>query len=129
MDLRQLRYFVAGARERNFTRAAETLQIAQPPLSRQIQLLEEELGVTLISRATRPLRLTDAGRLFNEQAMQILGRVEQLKVATQRVGRQERRVLSIGFVASTLYSGVPSLVRAQRHPAPKTAHPKNRTVA
>src|SRR3546814_13609691 len=110
MDLRQLRYFVAVARERNFTRAAETLHIAQPPLSRQIQLLEEELGVTLISRATRPLRLTDAGRLFNEQAMQILGRVEQLKVATQRVGRQERRVLSIGFVASTLYRDRKSVV-------------------
>src|SRR3546814_867799 len=105
--------------DRNFTRAAETLHIAQPPLSRQIQLLEEELGVTLISRATRPLRLTDAGRLFNEQAMQILGRVEQLKVATQRVGRQERRVLSIGFVASTLYSGVPSLVRELRKHAPE----------
>src|SRR3546814_17630733 len=72
MDLRQLRYFVAVARERNFTRAAETLHIAQPPLSRQIQLLEEELGVTLISRATRPLRLTDAGRLVNQQALQNL---------------------------------------------------------
>src|SRR3546814_230772 len=117
VDLRQLRYFIAVARERNFTRAAEKLHIAQPPLSRQIQLLEEELGVTLISRATRPLRLTDAGRLFNEQAMQILGRVEQLKIATQRVGKHERRVLSIGFVASTLYSGVPSLVRELRkHP-------------
>src|SRR3546814_3245908 len=51
--------------------------------------------------------------------MQILGRVEQLKVATQRVGRQERRVLSIGFVASTLYSGVPSLVRELRKHAPE----------
>ena len=119
MDLRQLRYFVAVARERNFTRAAETLHIAQPPLSRQIQLLEEELGVTLISRATRPLRLTDAGRFFNEQALQILGRVEQLKLATQRVGKQERRVLSIGFVASALYGGVPALVRELRKHAPE----------
>ncbi|KGO99232.1 LysR family transcriptional regulator [Novilysobacter defluvii] len=119
MELRQLRYFVAVAEERNFTRAAEKLHIAQPPLSRQIQLLEEELGVTLISRATRPLRLTDAGRLFNEQALQILGRVEQLKLATQRVGKQERRVLSIGFVASALYGGVPALVRELRKHAPE----------
>lgn len=119
MELRQLRYFTAVARERNFTRAAEKLHIAQPPLSRQIQLLEEELGVTLISRATRPLRLTDAGRLFNEQALQILGRVEQLKLATQRVGKQERRVLSIGFVASALYGGVPALVRELRKHAPE----------
>ena len=118
MDLRQLRYFVAVARERNFTRAAETLHIAQPPLSRQIQMLEDELGVTLITRS-RPLRLTDAGRLFNEQALQILGRVEQLKRDTRRVGKQERRVLSIGFVASTLYSGVPTLVRELRRHAPE----------
>lgn len=118
MDLRQLRYFVAVARERNFTRAAETLHIAQPPLSRQIQMLEDELGVALITRS-RPLRLTDAGRLFNEQALQILGRVEQLKRDTRRVGKQERRVLSIGFVASTLYSGVPTLVRELRRHAPE----------
>src|SRR3546814_2472487 len=119
VNLRNLHSCTAVAVELNFTLAAETLHIPPPPLSRQIQLLEEELGLTLISRATRPLRLTDAGRLFNEQAMQILGRVEQLKIATQRVGKHERRVLSIGFVASTLYSGVPSLVRELRKHAPE----------
>lgn len=119
MDLRQLRYFVAVARERNFTRASEQLHIAQPPLSRQIRLLEEELGVTLLLRNTRPLRLTDAGRLFYEQALQILGRVEQMTAATRRVGKQERSILSIGFVASTLYSGLPALVRKLRQRAPE----------
>src|SRR3546814_12397646 len=94
VDLRQLRYFIAVARERNFPRAAEKLHIAQPPLSRQIQLLEEELGVTLISRATRPLRLTDAGRLFKEPAMQILGRAEQLTNATQHVGQHTHPALA-----------------------------------
>lgn len=118
MELRQLRYFVAVARARNFTRAAERLHIAQPPLSRQIQLLEQELGVSLIVR-TRPLQLTDAGRLFYEQALQILGQVDQLAAATRRVGKQERSVLSIGFVASTLYGGVPALVRMLRERAPE----------
>jgi LysR family transcriptional regulator, benzoate and cis,cis-muconate-responsive activator of ben and cat genes len=118
MDLRQLRYFVTVARERNVTRAAEILHIAQPPLSRQIQQLEEELGVTLLFRNSRPLRLTEAGRMFYEQAMQVLGRVDQMKRMTQRVGKGERTVLSIGFVASTLYGGLPMLVRRIRQHRP-----------
>ena len=119
MELRQLRYFVAVARERNFTRAAQMLNIAQPPLSRQIQLLEEELGVVLVLRDSRPVKLTDAGRLFYEQALQILGRMEQLRAATRRVGLNQNSVLSIGFVASTLYGGLPSLVRKLRQHAPE----------
>jgi len=118
MDLRQLRYFCTVARERNFTRAAELLHMAQPPLSRQIQLLEEELGVTLMLRS-RPIRLTDAGRLFYEQALQILGRVEQMEAATRRMGKNERSVFGIGFVASTLYGGLPLLVRKLRQHSPE----------
>lgn len=119
MDLRQLRYFVTVAQERNFTRAAQRLHIAQPPLSRQIQLLEEQLGVPLIIRKSRPVRLTEAGRLFYEQSLQILGRVEQMQAATRRVGLNQNSVLSIGFVASTLYGGLPSLVRKLREHAPE----------
>lgn len=113
MDLRQLKAFIAVAKARNFTRAAQELHMAQPPLSRQIQQLEEELGVLLLHR-TRPLRLTDAGRLFYEEALQILGRVEQMKEGTRRVGRSERRVVTLGFVASTLYGGLPTVVRRLR---------------
>jgi LysR family transcriptional regulator, benzoate and cis,cis-muconate-responsive activator of ben and cat genes len=119
MDLRQMRYFVAVARERNFTRAAQILNIAQPPLSRQIQLLEEELGVVLLLRKSRPVKLTEAGRLFYEQSLQVLGRVDQMKAATQRVGLNQNCVLSIGFVASTLYGGLPLLVRRLRQCAPE----------
>lgn len=118
MDLRQLKYFVAVARERNFTRAAEQLHMAQPPLGRQIQLLEEELGVPLLLRNSRPLRLTEAGRFFFEQAVQVLSRVEQMTSETRRLGLNQQGTLSIGFVPSTLYGGVPILLRQlrQRHP-------------
>lgn len=114
MDLRQIRYFVAVAGTRSFTRAAEQLYIAQPPLSRQIRLLENELGVQLLHRDTRPLQLTEAGRVFYEQGLQILQRAEQMKAATIQVGKGQRQRLSIGFVASTLYGEVPVLARKLR---------------
>lgn len=119
MDLRQLKYFVAVARLLNFTKAAQELNIAQPPLSRQIQLLEEELGVILIHRDVRPIKLSQAGRIFHDQALQILGRVETMRDSTRRVGLQQNSVFSIGFVASTLYGGLPILVRKLRKTAPE----------
>lgn len=114
MDVRQLKYFIAVANARNFTRASEELHIAQPPLSRQIQLLEEELGVKLLLRTSRPLQLTEAGRMFYEQALQIINRMDQLKTTMQQTGLNQRQTLSIGFVASTLYGGLPILVRKLR---------------
>ena len=67
MNFRHLKYFVTVADEQNFTRAAEKLHISQPPLSRQIQDLEAELGVDLFERGARPLKLTEPGRFFYEQ--------------------------------------------------------------
>lgn len=119
MDVRQLKYFVAVANTRNFTRAAEQLHIAQPPLSRQIQLLEEELGVQLLLRNSRPVRLTEAGRMFYEQAVQIINRMDQLKTTTRQLGQAHRQTLSIGFVASTLYGRLPLLVRQLRQLYPE----------
>ncbi|MGR8959862.1 LysR family transcriptional regulator [Rhizobium leguminosarum] len=114
MELRQLRYFVAVATERNFSRAAEILHIAQPPLSRQIQQLEEELGVNLIDRSKRPLSLTEAGRFFFDQASQIMARLEHIRDQTQRIGKAQRERFVIGCVGSTLYGGMPDLVRRMR---------------
>ncbi|HEX9172155.1 MAG TPA: LysR family transcriptional regulator [Telluria sp.] len=114
MELRHLRYFVAVADEKNFTRAAERLNIAQPPLSRQIQQLEEELGVILIEKGSRPLRLTEAGKFFHAHAQELLARAADLKSMTQRVGKIERK-LAIGFVASTLYGLLPEIVRRFRN--------------
>lgn len=93
MELRQLRYFVAVARERNITKAAQQLNMAQPPLSRQIQMLEDELGVPLLLRSSRPVKLTEAGRVFYEQALQILGRIDQMKAATRRVGLNQNKIV------------------------------------
>lgn len=120
MELRQLRYFVAVARERNFTRAAETMHIAQPPLSRQIQQLEDELGATLIERGSRPVRLTDAGRLFFDQAVQVLDRIEEMGSMMRRLREIERTRFSIGFVASTLYGYLPEVIRRFRAARPNT---------
>lgn len=77
MELRHIRYFLAVAEELNFTRAAEKLCIAQPPLSRQIQDLEEELGSPLFIRRSKGLLLTEEGALFKQYARQILGLVEK----------------------------------------------------
>jgi DNA-binding transcriptional LysR family regulator len=118
LDLRQLRYFAAVARERNFTRAAEMLHIAQPPLSRQIQQLEEELGALLIERGSRPVRLTDAGRLLYEQAVQVLDRVEEIKAMIRRLHEAGLAHFSIGFVGSTLYGYLPEVIRRYRAARP-----------
>ena len=111
MELRHLRYFEALASTLNFTRAAELLHIAQPPLSRQIQQLEDELGVTLIDRSSRPLALTRAGAFFFEQSTQILARIKEVEQATRRVGAGQRRWLGIGFVPSMLYGELPRAVQ------------------
>ncbi|MBD9448060.1 LysR family transcriptional regulator [Rhizobium sp. RHZ01] len=115
MDLRQLRYFVTVARERNFSRAAELLHIAQPPLSRQIQQLEDELGVVLVDRSQRPIALTEAGRFLYEQATHILLRTEYIIEQTRKIGSSKRERFVIGCVGSTLYGGIPDLVRRMRH--------------
>ena len=114
MELRQLRYFVAVARERNFTRAAETMHIAQPPLSRQIQQLEDELGAMLIERGSRPVRLTDAGRLFFDQAVQVLDKLEEIQAMMRRLRDTEQTRFRVGFVASTLYGYLPEVIRRYR---------------
>lgn len=118
MKLQQMRYFVAVAAERNFNKAAERLHIAQPPLSRAILQLEAELGTELIDRTVRPLALTAAGRLFHDQALQILSRVEDARAMIKAAVASERRRFTIGFVASTIYARLPELIRAFRIEAP-----------
>ena len=119
MELRQLRYFVAVAQEQNFTRAARRLNIAQPPLSRQIQQLEHETGVLLIERGLRPVRLTEAGKLFYDQAVQALEHVERMVEMTRRLAAAARPRVGIGFVSSTLYGYLPEVIRRYRAERPE----------
>ncbi len=108
-----MRYFVAVAEEKNFTRAAEKLFIAQPPLSRQIQQLEEELGVKLFERGGRPLKTTMAGEFFYEHAKQLMVQVNELKLMTQRLGNVSEN-LRVAYVASTLYGKLPQIINVFR---------------
>lgn len=119
MELRHLRYFEAVAATRNFSRAAEVLGVAQPPLSRQIRDLEEELGVTLFDRDSRPIRLTEAGRVFHEQATQLLAGGEQLRKSMRRFASIGQRRFVIGFVGSILYGAMPKMIRQFRAEAPQ----------
>jgi DNA-binding transcriptional LysR family regulator len=116
VELRHLRYFRVVAETLNFTRAAEQLHLAQPPLSRQIQQLESELGVALLERS-RPLRLTEAGRFFYEHSVQLLEQLERVCDDTRRIDNGQRRWLGIGFAPSTLYGALPELIRRWRSDA------------
>src|ERR1700733_10299243 len=111
VEIRHLRYFLAIAEELNFSRAAEKLRIAQPPLSQQIRQLESELGVMLIERETRPVRITEAGKFFREQSLAIVARFDELMVKTQRMGRGETGALNIAFVGSATFELLPAVLR------------------
>jgi len=114
VELRHLRYFVAVGQEQNFTRAAEKLGIAQPPLSRQVQQLEDELGIALIDRGSRPVHLSEAGRLLYEQAVQVLERIDEIRDLVRRLREADRDRFTIGFVGSTLYGKLPEVIRSYR---------------
>ncbi len=112
MELRHLRYFVAVAEELNFTRAAERLYMAQPPLSTQIRKLEEELGVQLLERDKRRVYLTQAGRHFLEKARDILASVQSAKEGVRSAAAGEVGKLSVGFTASSMLTmALPPAIR------------------
>ncbi|MBC7545206.1 MAG: LysR family transcriptional regulator [Candidatus Sericytochromatia bacterium] len=114
MELRHLRYFVAVAEARHFTRAAERLAMAQPRLSQQIKALETELGVQLLLRTKRSVSLSAAGEAFLAEAYQILARVDRAVTIAQKAGRGEIGRLRVGFVSSAAYNVLPELIRRFR---------------
>ncbi|MFO1502923.1 MAG: LysR family transcriptional regulator [Steroidobacteraceae bacterium] len=113
-ELIQLRCFVAVAEELHFGRAASRLNMTQPPLSRQVQILEHLVGVTLLERTSRSVRLTAAGRSFLVDARRIVKLAEQSTALAQRVARGELGSLSLGFTAASGYSFLPRLLEQIR---------------
>ncbi|MBG7418333.1 LysR family transcriptional regulator [Pseudomonas aeruginosa] len=119
MELRHLRYFIAVAEELHFGRAAERLGISQPPLSQQIQALEEEIGARLFERTNRRVELTDAGRLFLDESRQVLAQVDKAVLLARRAHLGELGELKIGFTSSAPFtSTIPSSIHAFRKAYP-----------
>ena len=119
MELHALRSFIAVAETLHFSRAAERLHIAQPPLSQQIQRLEKELGVQLFERTKRRVRLTAAGEVFLQEAYRTLAQVEYSIYAAQQADRGEVGRLAIGFVGSSAYGVLPAMIQAFRQRFPQ----------
>ena len=105
MELRHLRYFLAVARHHNFTRAAEELHMAQPPLSQQMQQLERELGVTLFDRSARQVELTQAGEVLLARAQRLLEMVDDLTTEVREVAGAQRGRVTLG-VNRTAAAGI-----------------------
>ncbi|ECB6800849.1 LysR family transcriptional regulator [Salmonella enterica] len=109
-ELSQLRFFLAVATELNFSRAAKRLNMTQPPLSRQIQLLEHQLGVELFDRTTRSVVLTAAGRRFFIEAQDLLQRAHVAMLNAQKMSQGNIGSVNISFVASAVYAFLPMVV-------------------
>jgi DNA-binding transcriptional LysR family regulator len=118
MELRHLRGFMAVAQEQSFTRAAERLHMAQPPLSQRILELERELGVRLFDRHTRQVSLSAAGRAFLEGIEPVFAQLDQAAEASRRAHRGEAGRLRLGFTGRASHHLLPRLVQAfhARHP-------------
>jgi DNA-binding transcriptional LysR family regulator len=113
-ELRHLRYFLAVAEELNFSRAAERLNMAQPPLSAAIRQLEQELGAPLFTRTTREVRLTQAGEAFLAGARATLAELDRAMTDARRASDGELGRLRIGFSWGARFVTLPALGRAFR---------------
>lgn len=119
VDLRHLRYFVSVAEELHFGRAAQRLHLSQPPLSQQIRKLEDMLGVSLLTRTSRSVKLTAAGEAFLESARRILRNLDREIEETRSIGLGKVGSLHIGFIGSGMLTGLPRILRAYRKTYPQ----------
>src|SRR5882724_12029450 len=114
MELRHLRYFVALADDLSVRRAARRLHVSQPPLSRQIRDLEDEIGTKLFNRSKQKLTLTPAGECFLQEARQILSQVQRAAQLATAASRGEAGKLSVGLLPPLGRLFLPSAIRAFR---------------
>lgn len=114
MNFKQMTYFVAVAEELHFGRAAERLDMAQPPLSRQIKQIEEELEAMLFNRGRGAITLTQAGERLLERSKSILAQLDDTKLEIRRIGQGAEGRLRIGFVGSATYGILPNIIKSFR---------------
>ncbi len=118
LEISQLRCFVAVGEELHFGRAAERLNMTQPPLSRQIRLLEHQVGTPLLTRTNRVVRFTAAGKAFFPEAARILRLADEAATTARRVAKGEKGSIAVGFTAAFGYGLLPQMVRRLRQRVP-----------
>ncbi|MER8403820.1 LysR family transcriptional regulator [Mesorhizobium sp. M0185] len=118
MNHKLMQSFMAVAEELHFGRAAARLHISQPPLTKQIQQLEQAMGVRLLERTKRKVELTAAGRVFLDEVRAVLHQTEQAVELARKADRGETGHLAVGFIDAAIYSVVPSVVQrfTKRYP-------------
>lgn len=122
MELRHLRYLIAVAEEGHITRAAERLGIAQPPLSRLIKTIEQDIKIQLFRRVPRGVELTDAGRTFLDGARATFANLDRTLESTRRTARGEEGQISVAFTSSTAFHPlVPHIIREFRETFPRVS--------
>ena len=114
MNFKQMTYFIAVAEELHFGRAAERLDMAQPPLSRQIKQIEEELEAILFNRGRSAIALTQAGEKLLERSKSIVAQLDDMKLEIRRIGQGAEGRLRIGFVGSATYGILPTIIKSFR---------------
>ena len=119
MKLRQLQFFIAVAEELSFSRAAIKLHVAQPSLSTQIKVLEEEVGARLFERDKRHVSLTPAGRRFQQRAISVLSMAESAKSEARSTARGQLGTIALGYTALSMFStALPHAIRQFRRREP-----------
>ncbi|TDE34669.1 LysR family transcriptional regulator [Antarcticimicrobium sediminis] len=119
VTFRQLKYFLVLSEELHFSRAAEKLNISQPPLSASLRQLEERLGFKLMERTSKYVRLTPAGTIFADQAARILGQLDSAMTIAAETAKGAAGELSVGFVPSMLFRDLPAKLKAFQNSHPR----------